>query len=295
MVDARVIFKSFTYLYVKSRIAKRMDSCKFDIKSNQRQMKKENVLRPFFTMIILSLSLSMITTSCSKDDDKSEPTSSGTENNEDDDETLTVPSFAEGKGTLVAIKSINTTSTPLGPLVTTIGTAVAVFYESVATDSFIDAGEVKAEEQTLTKNENFSYVFKPQASQPKGIDYSSENVHWEVSGMGSTPAIDETTTMGFPTVGDISSPGTVKLSDGYTLTVPSIDGADSVLFLVGKVVRTAKGSLTSYTFSANDLSNLSTGTNLVQVAAYKIEDRATDGKIYHFVNETIKSKTVTIE
>ena len=248
-----------------------------------------------FLLLMLSLTTMLSLSSCSKDKDDKKETETETEKKTTDDKTDTTPKFSTGKGTLVAVQSQNTTNTPIGPVTSILGTAVAVFYNTPGSTTYLDAGEVKAESKTLKRNANNSYVFQPSPTNTTGIDFSSGDVHWEVTGSANVPLIDETITMGFPSVEEISSGETVSKSSGYTLTTLSVSSADSVIFVVGNVVRTQAGNTNSYAFSSSELSGLSKGTSIAQVAAYKVEERTVNGTVYHFVNETVVSKTVTVE
>jgi hypothetical protein len=258
-------------------------------------MKRVNLSKPASLLVatfVLATGISL--TSCSKDDDK-KPEETPTEQPQPNPTGSTTPQFTSGEGTLVAVKSESTTSTPFGPIVNTVGTAVAVFYNTPGASTFLDAGTVKTNEKTLTKQSNNSYVFQPSVNAPEGIEFDSSPIHWEVSGSGNVGTIDEFITMGFPTVEQITSGGTASKSAGYTLTTSAVTGADSVIFLVGDVVRTVSGNATSHSFTSGDLSGLNKGTTIAQIAAYIIDSRSVDGKTYHFVNETVVSKTITIE
>jgi len=203
----------------------------------------------------------------------------------------TTPTFGDGYGVLAAVKSESTVS----GFTIQIGVATAVFTTDLFS-TFVAGGAVTCDSEALTLNANNSYTFTPGVTTPTGIDFGA-NPSWSVAGAGDIPAFSHTTTIGFPTAGDISSSETFTLTDGYTLSVPagSVAGADSVLFLVGGVSATEMGNATSHTFSAADLTGLSAGASVVQVAAYKIEEVTYSSKNFWFVNEVVKTKTVTIQ
>jgi hypothetical protein len=270
-----------------------------DVLSNQpfkqHMMKRTNLFKTSSKLLLFCLITAGVQlTACSKDDDK-KPEEEQKEEPKTNNTGSTTPEFTDGNGVMVAVKSESSTSTPFGPVITTIGTAVAVFYDSPGSNTFQEAGTVMAEGEKLGKQTNNSYVFTPSVNNTTGIDYSIGDVHWEVSGNGTVPTIDETITMGFPSVEPINSGNTVSMSSGYTLSSAGITNADSILFLVGDVVRTVVGGNDSYTFTSSELSTLNAGPSVVQIAAYKLTTRSTSGKDYHYVNETVVSKSVTIE
>lgn len=230
--------------------------------------------------------MSLTFVSCSKDE-KEEP------QKEDQTAKNDVVVIDGSDATLVAIISESETATPVGPMAVRIGTAVAVFYDNTPS-TFLDAGTVRTEGNDLTKQSNNSYVFTPGITNPTGLEFDG-SPEWDVSGGSGFSAINHTTTITFPGIGNISSGGTVTRADGYTLTLTTISNADSALFHVGGVSKMLPGGTTSYTFSAEELAGLSTGTNVVQVAAVNYENQNIDGKSVWFVNEKVTSKTITIQ
>ena len=240
----------------------------------------------FMAVLITSLS------SCNKEDVLPEEIVPEEETNDS-----TPPPFPEligSDGTLVAIKSQSTQSSPIGPMTVTVGLGVAVFYEAGNMESFLEAGTVNLNSLTCTKQDNNTYVFQPSQQNPTGIDFGS-GVSWSVSGAANVDAFSYDPTISFPEVEAISSGEVVNKANGYTLTTSSITGADSVIFQIGSVLKTLPGNSTSCNFSSTDLSGLTTGTSIVQIAAYKMENQMITGKNYYFINETVVSKAVTIE
>ncbi|MDA3941962.1 MAG: hypothetical protein PF694_00320 [Bacteroidetes bacterium] len=223
--------------------------------------------------------------SCNKKDDENPDPGGG------DDPSTENPSPQLGAGTLVAIKTQNTTSTPIGDITTTIGLGVAAF-SSNGYSSLTDAGSVQLNGNALTKQSNNSYVFMPSITNPTGIELGN-TIEWEVAGNGDTPAFSHTVQAPFPTVGAITSSTDVSKS-GYTLTVASVTNADSVYFQVGNVLKALAGNTRSYEFTAAELSGLSTGQSIIQVAPYKISQAAYGGKNFYFVNETTVSASANI-
>ena len=239
-------------------------------------------------LALFLLAISVVFVSCKKDEEEEEEEETSAQADSP------TPSFSAGNGALVAIKSQSTTQSPIGPVETTIGLGVAVFYSNGNNGAFLDAGSVKVNSTALSKQSNSSYVFQPGVTNTTGIDYNS-SVVWSVAGASSVSAFSHTTSIGFPSISAITSGDKVTKSSGYTLTASGISGADSIIFQVGSAVKTVAGSSSSCTFSASELSAEPTGTSIAQVAAYKLEEASYNGKTYHFVNETVVSKTVTIE
>jgi hypothetical protein len=222
--------------------------------------------------------------SCNKKDDDNTDPGDNNPNTEN-------PIPQMGSGTLVAIKTQNITSTPIGDITTTIGLGVAVFTEN-GFNSFTDAGTVELKGNALTKHANNSYAFTPSLTNPTGIDLSGD-ITWDVSGNGNIPAFSHTVNTAFPNVGAITSSSDVSKS-GYTLTVASVNNADSVYFQVGSVLKVLPGNAVSCQFTADDLSELSTGASIVQVAPIKISNADYGGKTFYFINESTSSVSANI-
>lgn len=205
------------------------------------------------------------------------------------------PNFGGTFGALIALKTITTTSTPLGEMDTNVGTAVAVFSENGGS-TFISAGTVNVDGNALNVQSNGSYVYQISASNPTGITFGS-TVTW--GGDGSAwPAFSRSTTQGFSTIGQISS-GNPSTSSNYTLTANSVSGADSVLFtLAGQNANFMKmlpPNTTSYTFSASEVSAAGAGTGIVQVVGLKYDLQNDGSRDYYLINETVRSKVITIQ
>ncbi|MBL4586316.1 MAG: hypothetical protein JKX84_04555 [Flavobacteriales bacterium] len=219
---------------------------------------------------------------------------------DDDDTTPTTPPTAtptieDGYGSLSAVKTVTFQDIPgFGQIEIDLGLAVGAFFNGTDYSSFVSAGTVSCEGSELTMNANNSYTFTPSQTNATGIDFSG-NPDWVVGGNGDIPAFTHTTNIGFPTTGAITSASTVTAANGYTLSCANVAGADSVLFMVGGVVATEMGNATSHTFTAADLANVGTGSSVVQVAAYKIEEQIFSGKGFWFVNERVVTQTVTLE
>jgi len=204
------------------------------------------------------------------------------------------PTIENSNGTLVAVRTQTTTETPMGPSTLNIGIGVAAFYTPSNTSTFLDAGEVTLNSTALAKQSNNSYLLMPGTSNPSGIDFAS-GITWTISGQGDITGFTFEPTIAFPTVGQINSGTTVNKSFGYTLQCASVADADSVIFMVGSVVKTVAGNANMCVFSSAELSSLQTGNSVVQIAAYKIQESNQNGQNYHFIKETVSSQSVTVE
>lgn len=204
------------------------------------------------------------------------------------------PSYTGTFATLVGIKTISTTDTPIGPVETSIGTAVAVFSEDGGAN-FMTAGTVSVDGNNLSAQTNNSYVYTPGTSNPTGLSFGSTQ-SWVGTGAG-WPAFSTTTTIGFPTVSTISS-NDVTMSSGYTLNCASNVTADSIYFAVygpnGTAIKLVGGGTNTYTFSASDLGGLGAGNGFVQIVGINYDPKTVGGRAYYILNETARTKSVTI-
>jgi len=246
--------------------------------------------------ILLLLPAFAFLASCSKDDDSNTSTPPPTASTPS-----TVPDIADANGVLVSVKSISWTINPLFPLpiITQIGTAVAVFSDNPGSSTFVNAGTVQCESNFLARQGNNSYVFAPSVTAPTGISFNNDP-EWAVQGAGSIPPLNRTTTMGFPSgIDSVSNGTTINKSNDYILTsAGNINNSDSVLFIVAgpsaTLSRTLPGNTTSCTFSSIEMGTIGTGNGIVQIVPYNIESTTTGGKKFYFVNELVVSRNVTI-
>lgn len=212
------------------------------------------------------------------------------------------PTPSDAKGVFAAVKTLSFVEVPgVGTVQTDIGVASAAVWETQGT--FIDAGTVSLNNNSLTKNSNNSYAFTPSATSTTGIDLSS-NRTWNISGnsTNNVPAISNfNPPIGFPTLGNISGNiSTVTKSSGVTLTSAApINNADSVIFAVhgpsGSAMKTRPGNTTSYSFTSGELANIGAGSGFIQIVSYKIHGQTFSGKKYYFINESVVTKSVTIQ
>lgn len=207
-----------------------------------------------------------------------------------------VPVYSGTFGSLIAIKTINTTTQAGFSIDTEIGTAVAVFSEDGGVN-WMDAGSVSCEGENLTKNANNSYTYIPGVSNPTGLTFTIP-VNWTVSG-SSWPAANLDNNDSFSVVGDISSSTSISSTSGYTLSSPSITGADSVYFGIygpdGSVFKIMSGSTTSCAFTADEIADLGTGSGYIQVVGLNYELTTLSSRDYYMINESVRSKSATIQ
>lgn len=205
------------------------------------------------------------------------------------------PNFNGTFGALIAIKSVSTTSTPIGDIDTEIGTAVAMFSNDGGANYQL-AGTVDVDGNALNVQSNNSYVYQITSSSPTGIDYGS-SVTWTADG-GTWPAFTATTNQDFASVSAIQS-GNPNTTSSYSLSTSSVSNADSVLFVVagqnGQISQMMPGTATSHTFSDSQISSIGTGSAIVQIVGLKYDLQNISSNDYYLINETVRSKTVTIE
>lgn len=209
-----------------------------------------------------------------------------------------IPTPSDANGVLVAIQTLTTISTPLGPQTVNFGTAVAVFFNGTNSSELIDAGIVKAEDKSLTQQSGKSYTYTPSQTDISGLSFGSA-ADWSVSGAGPIPQFTYSFP-GFPNNPDFTA-STINKGQSYTVSLSNITGADSVVVSLfsgeNSILKTVAETNTpiSVTFSASETSSLGSGNGYVQVAPYNIGSAAISGKTFYFVNETVKTESVTIQ
>lgn len=244
-----------------------------------------------FTSLLL-LSAALVFTACEKDEDEPEiPQENPTTETES---APTTPQFSNADGSLWAVNSMSTQSVGGFEVDVNIGIAVGAFTENGDFNTLVDVGTVSVDDNNLTRQSNNSYTLTPSQTNPTGIDYNTD-VNWSVSGGNGFSEFTYTSSIPWPTASEISSGGTVSKSAGYTLTVGSVENADSVLFMIGSAIKTIPGNAVSCTFSADELSGLDNGTSVASVAPYASEPENFGGKTIYIGKEAVQTRTVTIE
>jgi len=227
----------------------------------------------------------MCFTSCEKEDDT--PPVVPTPPMNESASTNPVPGDADG--VLVAVSS----ESGSGLFSINIGTGVALFYNGNA--ELVSAGVVSVNETDLTRAEGNSYYSTPGATNPTGIDFTTDR-DWTVEGGNGIPAISyNNRNRPMPTTGENTSPDNVSRSADYTVSVSTLSGADSVLFVLGSLTHTAAGNTISHTFKADEIAaNLKNGQAAAMVVPYNINARQFSGKRFYFINEAVSTKIVNV-
>ena len=114
-------------------------------------------------------------------------------------------------------------------------------------------------------------------------------------GHGDVPAIDRTPSFTFPYVGDITSATAITRSSGYTLNIASVNYADSVVFMVGNIVKTKAPGTLSCSFSAAELGTQSAGATVIQASPYAFQSEMISGKKIYFGKQTSRTVTGTFQ
>ena len=248
------------------------------------------------SLLICALALTAGLSSCKKDEEEEPvvpaPTTAQPSN--------PTPTPADAAGVLVAVQTSNYITAPfVGEIYQPIGLGIAVFGDFV-TPAYIDGGTVSLNGSAFTKQSNNSYVFQPTATSATGIDLA-DHVTWSVSGNAANtiPAINQDAPNVMPTGPKYT--GSTEIGRTADFTVSSaitIENADSTYYGIssGSVVikKTAAGGA-SVTFTAAEMGTLPTGSGYVQIAPYNIASQTIAGKKIYFVNESVVTKSVTIQ
>lgn len=245
-----------------------------------------------FTKFLIPAALFVLTvSSCNKKDDDSTPTQP----------TAISPTetfnYSDSWGLLAGVKTV--TSIKVGTISQdiTLGTAVAAFSTTAGGDTYQNAGTVKANNETLNKQSNNTYVFQPSQTDIEGISFSG-GADWDVSGAGDIPSFTESFNE-FPSTPEILSDDDVNLSDGYTVNFSSVSGADSILVILASGNTYAEKRVgpfaSSVTFTDADLEDLGASqAGMIQVTPYVWTVRYPLGgsKKVYMVNQVTVTKIV---
>lgn len=249
-------------------------------------MKHFNNIFRIGRLSLIAVAVSFSLNSCETEDDTPPDNTGGTP----------TPQINDGHGTFVAAKTVTTMTQPfIGEVEIEYGIGVAVFFNGTDYETYINGGDVTCEGEALSRFDNGSYSTYSQTS-ATGLDFSG-NPDWTISGNGDIPAFNHTATRGFPGINKITSPETITRANGYTVTFNgSMTNTDSVIWVVGNKQFSTTEAMNSRTFTADDLSDLTTGAgNIIQVAAYNLDSAMYVGKKFFFVNEMVVTQTVTVE
>lgn len=169
------------------------------------------------------------------------------------------------------------------------GLALAVFPKATGGIDYMEVGTVMCNDRELSVQDKRVYAFEPSFSNMSGIDFSSGEVSWAVSGSEDMDAFSYTAS-GFPA--DIEFESNVReidLGKNYTLSISGVQNADSLLYIIAAdgdfVMKRTGASQTSVTFTAADFSPIEESEKgLVQVTAFKLIPQDINGKKLYFVN-----------
>ncbi len=249
--------------------------------------------------LVYLLALGLSISACEKDKKDDNPAASGTPAAP----TISVPGM---DGLLVALNSSSSVEVPfIGTTTTTLGLAIAKFYENQDPSKGVNAGTVSVDTENL-KYTSGTYIYEMSATNPTGLTFGSTQ-GWQIAGNGSVPAISETHNREVPVVADLTGlENGVDISGDFSFGIntsslfSNISPADSILYLIidnagGVVQKTMHKSQTQVTFSKAELSGLAKGNGYAQAAAYNTVIRDYSGYKIAYINEGVNTKTVEIK
>ena len=138
-----------------------------------------------------------------------------------------------------------------------------------------------------------SYVYTVMPTQPTGIDFSS-GIKRDVSGGNGFSAFSHTVSRSFPYASGFACASTLTKGSNYTISFSGVSGADSIIFVINNVHKTVSGTTKSYTFTASQLSNLSSGPAAVSAAPYNYAITTYGGKKIVFGSQLVYQKNITV-
>jgi hypothetical protein len=206
--------------------------------------------------------------------------------------------MSDGYGVLVAIRSVSQTTVAGITVPVEVNTAVAAFSSSMGSSTLVDGGTVTLNSKGLTKSSNNAYSYQNLMD-----PLSFSTITWNVSGLGSVPAISYTDDRPIPGYSGFSAlPATVTRSAGVTISLGSaISNADSVYVIVTDydnhmVLKRLAGSAAQCTVSASELSGFTAGQGMLQVVPWNYKDEDFNDKKFYFVIESAYTKQgITID
>ena len=215
-------------------------------------------------------------------------------------------SFSDADGAFYAINTNTVQDAGWGGLEITIaiGTAVAWFQNG---GTFVEVGDVKwnqgSDSETLDFNESSTTYSWVELEQPSE-GFNNDGISWNIDGGNSFPAIGGTGLANlypFPSVDKIDEDDSAISGDGdYILRHDGyISNADSVYFSIygpdGHVLKRMGGGTTRVEFTSSEMESVGEGNAILRVAGFNIQSDESTGKKFYMINESVASKTVTIE
>lgn len=209
--------------------------------------------------------------------------------------------FGDADGAFYAINSVSVQSAMGFETTIKIGSAVAWFVDGGT--SFVSVGSVDVENSNINADleiqSNNAYTYVESAIPSSG--FSNQGVEWNIAGGNGHPTINGLANLfPFPSTSKIAeSSDEISGASDYSLAHEgAINNADSSIFAIygkdGSIMKTVDGSITSVTFTASEMASLGDGLAILQIASYGIQSQSLGGKKYYMVNESVASKTVTL-
>lgn len=253
-----------------------------------------NTKQILFTVFVISISF-LTLQSCKKADTiaPSDPGTPSTPTNPQ-------PKIGDADALLIGLQTVSYTSVAGTVIETPIGLPVALFFDG---SNFKDVGAVTCETETLTKQDNNSYIFIPSITNPTGVSYSGD-LDWTVAGSNGFPGGSYTSKGSFPSnvEVDATTGQDIDTKSAYTLAAKiSVSNADSIYFGIygpnGAVNRVTAGNTSSYTFSQSEMKSIGTGAGFMQIAAVKQVKREvlSGGEVIYYLTEKVNTQPVNLK
>ena len=214
--------------------------------------------------------------------------------------------FGDADGAFYAINTNTVQDAGFGgfEVTITLGTAVAWFQDG---GSFVNVGDVTwnqgSKSETLDYLDNSSTYTWLEMEQPSE-GFNNDGISWNIDGGNGFPSIGGTGLANlypFPSADKIDEDeSTISGDDDYTLRHDGyISNADSIYFSIygpsNNLLKRMPGNVSGVDFTDAEMESLGKGTAILQVAAFNIQSDESTGKKFYMVNESVASKTVTIE
>jgi hypothetical protein len=252
--------------------------------------------------LFLAAGLALALGSCKKDDSTATPANTTPT---PPSPTITRVGSTVMAGTLASIRMSYEYTVPQVNMTVPIEieSAVAAFF-SGSTGTFVDAGAVSVNSNTLEKSSNNAYVkagnFSATTTGQSGTSLGFESgSNWTVAGNGGITGFTYNDTSSMPSYSG-TLPTSITKSAG--LTVPlDVSGADSTYVLLAagnKQLLKRAGRASAVTFTAAELGALPTVTNntaLIEVVPFRYSVVTQGGKPYVFVKEYAAVGNVNVQ
>jgi hypothetical protein len=200
--------------------------------------------------------------------------------------------MSDGYGAMAAVRSVSFTTVAGIQIPLEVNTAVAAFYASAGSSTFVDAGTVSLNSKNLAKYTNNAYTY---TNLTDPLSFSA--ISWNVTGSSSVPAVSYTNERSMPDYSGFSTlPTTVTRSAGVTISLGSaVTGADSVYVVLTdynshSILKRVVGNASECVFSASELSGFTAGQGMVQVCPWNYVSEDFSNKKMYFVNESAYTK-----